>query len=122
MRCVGSTSALRKRIRPACAQRATTHRSSRCKRAWIATCVGYSASFKAPIALLRLGSRSRRSPAAMLNGDPMLKRFLVLTALVASFAGQAFAAVDVNSADEDALRGIKGIGPAKARAILDERA
>ncbi len=36
--------------------------------------------------------------------------------------GQIFAAVDVNAADEAALRSIKGIGPAKARAILDERA
>ena len=32
-----------------------------------------------------------------------------------------FAAVDVNTANDDALRGIKGIGPAKAKAILDER-
>ncbi|HEV3106565.1 MAG TPA: helix-hairpin-helix domain-containing protein [Trinickia sp.] len=57
----------------------------------------------------------------------MLKRFLVLAAFVASFvgqafAGQAFASVDVNSADESALRGIKGIGPSKAKAILYERA
>ncbi|BAN23813.1 ComEA family DNA-binding protein [Caballeronia insecticola] len=35
--------------------------------------------------------------------------------------GSAFAAVDVNTANVDALRGIKGIGPAKAKAILDER-
>ncbi|KXV05596.1 competence protein ComE [Caballeronia megalochromosomata] len=35
--------------------------------------------------------------------------------------GSAFAAVDVNTANSDALRGIKGIGPAKAKAILDER-
>jgi competence protein ComEA len=35
--------------------------------------------------------------------------------------GSAFAAVDVNTANTDALRGIKGIGPAKAKAILDER-
>ncbi|CAH2790562.1 MAG: DNA uptake protein and related DNA-binding proteins [uncultured Caballeronia sp.] len=35
--------------------------------------------------------------------------------------GSAFAAVDVNTANADALRGIKGIGPAKAKAILDER-
>jgi competence protein ComEA len=45
---------------------------------------------------------------------------------VAAFAlamsiGSAFAAVDVNTANADALRGIKGIGPAKAKAILDER-
>ncbi|RKP52094.1 ComEA family DNA-binding protein [Trinickia fusca] len=50
----------------------------------------------------------------------MLKRFLAAAALVAAI-GQAFAAVDVNSADEAALRGIKGIGPAKAKAIVDER-
>ncbi|SAL54421.1 DNA-binding protein [Caballeronia peredens] len=35
--------------------------------------------------------------------------------------GSAFAAVDVNTANSDALRGVKGIGPAKAKAILDER-
>jgi competence protein ComEA len=35
--------------------------------------------------------------------------------------GSALAAVDVNTANTDALRGIKGIGPAKAKAILDER-
>jgi competence protein ComEA len=35
--------------------------------------------------------------------------------------GPIFAAVDVNAADEAALRSIKGIGPAKARALLDER-
>lgn len=51
----------------------------------------------------------------------MLKRFLAIVALLAAF-GQAFAAVDINAADEAALRGIKGIGPAKAKAILDERA
>jgi len=45
---------------------------------------------------------------------------------IAAFAlifsiGSAFAAVDVNTANSDALRGVKGIGPAKAKAILDER-
>ena len=40
--------------------------------------------------------------------------------MLAAF-GHAYAAVDVNSANEAALRGIKGIGPAKAKAILDER-
>jgi len=51
----------------------------------------------------------------------MFKKFLAAAALVAVF-GHAFGAVDVNTANEDALRGIKGIGPAKAKAILDERA
>ncbi|CAB3787133.1 hypothetical protein LMG28688_02418 [Paraburkholderia caffeinitolerans] len=50
----------------------------------------------------------------------MIKKLLAAAALVAAF-GQVFAAVDVNTANEDALRGIKGIGPARAKAILDER-
>ncbi|WP_322046260.1 ComEA family DNA-binding protein [Paraburkholderia sp. J67] len=50
----------------------------------------------------------------------MIRKFLALAALLAAF-GQAFGAVDVNTANEDALRGIKGIGPARAKAILDER-
>jgi competence protein ComEA len=51
----------------------------------------------------------------------MLKKFLAAMALVA-VCSYAFAAVDVNTANEDALRGIRGIGPAKAKALLDERA
>ena len=51
----------------------------------------------------------------------MFKKIIVTAAMLAAF-GQAFASVDVNSANESALRGIKGIGPAKAKAILDERA
>jgi competence protein ComEA len=45
---------------------------------------------------------------------------LVALALTLSI-GSAWAAVDVNTANADALRGIKGIGPARAKAILDER-
>jgi competence protein ComEA len=45
---------------------------------------------------------------------------IVALALTLSI-GSALAAVDVNTANTDALRGIKGIGPAKAKAILDER-
>jgi len=40
--------------------------------------------------------------------------------MLAAF-GHAYAAVDINTANEAALRGIKGIGPAKAKAILEER-
>jgi competence protein ComEA len=50
----------------------------------------------------------------------MIRKLLALVALLAAF-GQAFGAVDVNTANVDALRGIKGIGPARAKAILDER-
>jgi competence protein ComEA len=50
----------------------------------------------------------------------MFRKILVTAAMLAAF-GHAYASVDVNTANEDALRGIKGIGPAKAKAILDER-
>ncbi|WP_293034062.1 helix-hairpin-helix domain-containing protein [Paraburkholderia sp.] len=50
----------------------------------------------------------------------MIRKALAAVLLLAAF-GQAFAAVDVNTANEDALRGIKGIGPTRAKAILDER-
>jgi competence protein ComEA len=50
----------------------------------------------------------------------MIRKLLAAAALLAAF-GHAFASVDVNTANEDALRGIKGIGPARAKAILDER-
>ena len=49
----------------------------------------------------------------------MFKKFLaMLMALVTSFA---MAAVDVNSATEDDLDSIKGIGPSTAAKILDAR-
>jgi competence protein ComEA len=55
------------------------------------------------------------------QGDSnMFRKVLVTAAMLAAF-GHAYAAVDVNTANEDALRGIRGIGPAKAKAILDER-
>lgn len=50
----------------------------------------------------------------------MFRKILVTAAMLAAF-GHAYAAVDVNTASEDGLRGIKGIGPAKAKAILEER-
>jgi competence protein ComEA len=50
----------------------------------------------------------------------MFRKLLAAALLLAAF-GHAFAAVDVNTANEDALRGIKGIGAAKAKAILEER-
>jgi competence protein ComEA len=51
----------------------------------------------------------------------MLRKILVTAAMLAAFGQQAYAVVDVNTANEDALRTIKGIGPAKAKSILDER-
>ena len=48
----------------------------------------------------------------------------VAAAAVAALASFSVCAVqvDVNTADEAALRAIKGIGPSKARAIIQERA
>jgi len=49
----------------------------------------------------------------------MLKKLLL--AVLALFAAAAFAAVDVNKADQAALETIKGIGPAISGKIIDER-
>ncbi|MFZ6875535.1 ComEA family DNA-binding protein [Undibacterium sp. Di27W] len=51
----------------------------------------------------------------------MLKKLVFgLMALLAA-TGFAFADVDVNKGDQAALDGIKGIGPAKSKAIIEER-
>lgn len=56
---------------------------------------------------------------------PQLARRFSLVSLAATiclFAGGAVhAAVDVNTADEAALTSVKGVGPATARNIVDER-
>ncbi|RWA51102.1 hypothetical protein AU476_25865 [Cupriavidus sp. UYMSc13B] len=45
-----------------------------------------------------------------------------LAATICLFAGgAAHAAIDVNTADEVALTSVKGVGPATARNIIDER-
>ncbi|MEM5342588.1 ComEA family DNA-binding protein [Paraburkholderia azotifigens] len=52
----------------------------------------------------------------------MLKKLLMLcVALVLSLSAAFAAAVEVNSADQAALESVKGIGPAHAKAIIDER-
>lgn len=50
-----------------------------------------------------------------------LRRLTAGLALALAFGGAAWAAVDVNAADEAALTTVKGIGPATAKRILDER-
>ncbi|WP_418315906.1 ComEA family DNA-binding protein [Piscinibacter sakaiensis] len=45
----------------------------------------------------------------------------LLAALTSLFAAAAFAAVDINKADQAALESIKGIGPAMSTRLLDER-
>ncbi|MBY4945777.1 helix-hairpin-helix domain-containing protein [Cupriavidus respiraculi] len=51
----------------------------------------------------------------------MIKHILLAAACCLPLAGTAFASVDVNSADEAALNDVKGIGPAMARRIVEER-
>ncbi len=51
----------------------------------------------------------------------MLKKLLLALSSLFLAVNLAFAAVEVNKADQAALDGIKGIGPAKSKAILDER-
>ena len=45
----------------------------------------------------------------------------LLALCVAIFTSAAFAAVDVNKADQAALESVKGIGPAMSTRLLDER-
>lgn len=51
----------------------------------------------------------------------MLKRWLVGVALSLLFAFQALAAVDLNKAGQAELESVKGIGPKKAKSILEYR-
>jgi len=51
----------------------------------------------------------------------MLKKFLLGVAAFVATMGIAFAEIDINKADQAALDGIKGIGPATSKAILEER-
>lgn len=52
----------------------------------------------------------------------MLKKLvLLLAALVVSMSAAFAAAVDVNTADQATLESVKGLGPVKSKAIIDER-
>lgn len=50
-----------------------------------------------------------------------VRRFSLIAAICLSAGGIAHAAIDVNTADEAALTSVKGVGPATARNIVDER-
>src|SRR5574343_717605 len=55
--------------------------------------------------------------------NPLMKKLLVMLASALTFAcGAAFAAVDLNTASQQELESVKGIGPAKSKAILEYRA
>ncbi|RFP09536.1 MULTISPECIES: DUF655 domain-containing protein [unclassified Duganella] len=51
----------------------------------------------------------------------MFKKILLAVATLIVTMGFAFAQVDVNKADAAALDSVKGIGPVKSKAILEER-
>jgi competence protein ComEA len=51
----------------------------------------------------------------------MFKKCLVAVAALIASIGFAFAQVDVNKADQAALEGVKGVGPATSKRILEER-
>ncbi|MGN4224869.1 ComEA family DNA-binding protein, partial [Burkholderia gladioli] len=53
----------------------------------------------------------------------MLKKLLLLLLTLSLSLGTTFAAaVEVNTADQAALESVKGLGPVKSKAIIDERA
>jgi competence protein ComEA len=61
------------------------------------------------------------SPHIITGDIHMLKKLLLAVATFIATMGFAFAQVDVNKADQAALDSIKGIGPAKSKAIVEER-
>jgi len=50
-----------------------------------------------------------------------MKKWLIALVSVFALMGSAFAAVDINTANQEQLEAIKGIGPVKAKAIIDYR-
>ncbi|MCC2682697.1 MAG: Competence protein ComEA helix-hairpin-helix region [Nitrosospira multiformis] len=54
------------------------------------------------------------------SGKNMIRLFFLAVTLFV-FSGAAFAAVNINTATQAELESLQGIGPAKAKAILDYR-
>ena len=50
-----------------------------------------------------------------------MKKLLALILAIVSFIGMAFAAVNINTADQKQLESLRGIGPVRAKAILSYR-
>jgi competence protein ComEA len=62
------------------------------------------------------------SPTFQHDGDnEMIKKLMLAVAVLAASMSCAFAQVDVNKADASALDGVKGVGPATSKLILDAR-
>src|SRR5687768_6196770 len=50
-----------------------------------------------------------------------MKKILLLFVMLFAFAGAAYATVNINTATQAELETLQGIGPAKAKAIIDHR-
>lgn len=50
-----------------------------------------------------------------------MKKFLLALCVLIFWAGTALAAVNINTANQELLQGLTGIGPAKAAAIIEYR-
>lgn len=50
-----------------------------------------------------------------------MRKFITILFLAFGLAASAWAAVDINTATQSELEAVKGLGPAKARAIIEYR-
>jgi competence protein ComEA len=50
-----------------------------------------------------------------------MKKLLLIIVMLFALTGAAFAAVNINTATQAELESLQGIGPAKAKAIVDHR-
>lgn len=50
-----------------------------------------------------------------------MKKLILLLVMLFAVMGGAYAAVNINTATQDELETLEGIGPAKAKAIIDHR-
>jgi competence protein ComEA len=57
----------------------------------------------------------------LLGKEYLMKRLLVLLVALFALCGMAYAAVDLNTADQKTLETVNGIGPAHAKAIIEYR-
>ena len=58
---------------------------------------------------------------SILKNNLFMKKFLLIAVMLFAFTGAVSAAVNINSATQAELESLQGIGPAKAKAIVDHR-